>query len=362
MPEEPGRRGHGGGGRARRRDEPRDAPNRQRRAVPRREAPRGRGPNHEGRTSRLWIWFEQPRKLGQRGLAERAGDGTRERDDDATRGDERDDASARQGEAAVGQDRFPGTRERRRGREPNWSPRHRGCVAVGGGGSAARSARKFRPTSLARARARADSRRSRLRPTRSAPQQAPPSFLRRPRAGSKASTRICGDQVRGLVVTTMRPPRLRPLVRAVRTTDTPRCTVRWMSASASAARTPSGLDAPGLPSTFVPGFHDERLVRQMPFRRLGRHRVASVISLGTSAFGGVFGPVQADECVRLTHAALRAGVNVIDSGAFARDGRRSVSRLAAPRPPRALPRSNPRSLAFSQSLQRRGTGTGRASA
>lgn len=73
--------------------------------------------------------------------------------------------------------------------------------------------------------------------------------------------------------------------------------------------------APELPATFVEGFHDAAVVAQMPYRRFGRSgRLVSQLSLGASSFGNVYGTVQAEaDCHAVTLAALKAGVNLIDT-------------------------------------------------
>jgi len=73
--------------------------------------------------------------------------------------------------------------------------------------------------------------------------------------------------------------------------------------------------APELPATFVEGFHDRAVVAQMPYRRFGRSgRLVSQLSLGASSFGNVYGTVQAEaDCHAVTLAALKAGVNLIDT-------------------------------------------------
>ena len=73
--------------------------------------------------------------------------------------------------------------------------------------------------------------------------------------------------------------------------------------------------APELPATFVEGFHDAAVVARMPYRRFGRSgRLVSQLSLGASSFGNVYGTVQAEaDCHAVTLAALKAGVNLIDT-------------------------------------------------
>lgn len=45
----------------------------------------------------------------------------------------------------------------------------------------------------------------------------------------------------------------------------------------------------------------------------GGKRHWSIIGLGASAFGNVFGTVDGEECNEVVHRYLKAGVNVIDT-------------------------------------------------
>ena len=73
--------------------------------------------------------------------------------------------------------------------------------------------------------------------------------------------------------------------------------------------------------TFVPDFHDVETFHKMPFIRTlvpGRKegvsvRYWSIISLGASAFGNVFGDVELEACRNIVRRYLKAGVNVIDT-------------------------------------------------
>jgi hypothetical protein len=75
-----------------------------------------------------------------------------------------------------------------------------------------------------------------------------------------------------------------------------------------------------LPSTYVAGFHDPLVVKRMRYRRLGectdRSGVpmwVSVLGLGTSSLGNVFGVMEKSEAVRVIVEAIKAGVNFIDT-------------------------------------------------
>jgi len=85
-----------------------------------------------------------------------------------------------------------------------------------------------------------------------------------------------------------------------------------------------------MPPTFVEGFHDPNEIAKMEFRPLGKRCVdmqgnpmeVSILSLGASSFGGVYqGETNEDECLQVTHEALKAGVNLIDAAAWYGHGR-----------------------------------------
>ena len=70
-----------------------------------------------------------------------------------------------------------------------------------------------------------------------------------------------------------------------------------------------------LPSTFTPGFHDEATIRAMPYRPLGRdQRLVSLLSFGGSSLAGVFrADVTEEENVRVVVAAIKQGINIVDT-------------------------------------------------
>ena len=78
----------------------------------------------------------------------------------------------------------------------------------------------------------------------------------------------------------------------------------------------------GLPKTYVEGFHDRAAVEQMTYRPLGStgHRV-SALGFGASALGGVFHATTEEECCQVVLAALKAGVNVIDTAPWYGQGK-----------------------------------------
>lgn len=69
-----------------------------------------------------------------------------------------------------------------------------------------------------------------------------------------------------------------------------------------------------LPETFVPGFHDEAVVRRMPYAPLGSTGLnVSRISLGTAGFSYFYGDFDIEECKKTVHEAIKNGVNYIDT-------------------------------------------------
>jgi len=77
------------------------------------------------------------------------------------------------------------------------------------------------------------------------------------------------------------------------------------------------------PATFVEGFHNEAAVRKMPLRPLGRTgRRVSVLALGASALGGVYGDdTSGAEAEAVVVDSIRAGVNVVDTAPWYGHGR-----------------------------------------
>jgi aryl-alcohol dehydrogenase-like predicted oxidoreductase len=69
------------------------------------------------------------------------------------------------------------------------------------------------------------------------------------------------------------------------------------------------------PATYVEGFHDEDAVRKMEYRILGKTgRNVSVLALGASALGGVFGVDAGEaEARSIVTDTIKAGVNVVDT-------------------------------------------------
>ena len=63
-----------------------------------------------------------------------------------------------------------------------------------------------------------------------------------------------------------------------------------------------------------PGFHDLARVAKMLYRPLGSTgMVTSILSIGGSGFGNVYGSIDSKESVRVLHKALQWGINYIDT-------------------------------------------------
>ncbi|CAH1164156.1 unnamed protein product [Phaedon cochleariae] len=70
-----------------------------------------------------------------------------------------------------------------------------------------------------------------------------------------------------------------------------------------------------LPETYIPGFHDEKSVRKMSYRKLGNTDIhVSMISLGTGGFSYFYGDFDIEECKKTVHQAIINGINFIDTG------------------------------------------------
>ena len=102
-----------------------------------------------------------------------------------------------------------------------------------------------------------------------------------------------------------------------------------------------------LPETFVPGFHDPAEVRKMKYRRLdpcvnkdGFPMHVSILSFGASSLGGCFrDDTTLEEGVKVVHAALKSGINLIDVGPTPPDSPSTLQLAGAPPDARApLPR------------------------
>ena len=70
-----------------------------------------------------------------------------------------------------------------------------------------------------------------------------------------------------------------------------------------------------LPATFTPVFHEEDVIRKMPYNKFGRsQRLISKLSLGSSSFGNSYGTMSNEaDCVAVTVNAVKQGINLIDT-------------------------------------------------
>ena len=66
-----------------------------------------------------------------------------------------------------------------------------------------------------------------------------------------------------------------------------------------------------LPSTFIPGYHNEEAVKRMQYSKLGKVSV-SRLALGGSAFGDVFGRKSLEDYADVVETAIKNGINYID--------------------------------------------------
>ena len=69
-----------------------------------------------------------------------------------------------------------------------------------------------------------------------------------------------------------------------------------------------------LPPTYVEGWHDPSVVAKMPYRPLGAEgRLVSLLTFGASSLAGAFRSTTEEENERVVVAAVKAGINVIDT-------------------------------------------------
>lgn len=70
-----------------------------------------------------------------------------------------------------------------------------------------------------------------------------------------------------------------------------------------------------LPETFVAEFHDEDVVKLMPYSPLGNTGLnVSKISLGAGGFSYFYGDYDIEECKKTVYDAIKSGINFIDTG------------------------------------------------
>ncbi|XP_060517091.1 uncharacterized protein LOC132696342 isoform X2 [Cylas formicarius] len=69
-----------------------------------------------------------------------------------------------------------------------------------------------------------------------------------------------------------------------------------------------------LPQTFVPGFHDKNVVKNMSYNILGCTGLkVSKLSLGTGGFSYFYGDYSVDQCKQTIYEAIKSGINLIDT-------------------------------------------------
>lgn len=75
-----------------------------------------------------------------------------------------------------------------------------------------------------------------------------------------------------------------------------------------------------MPETYVEGFHSEDVISKMKYRRLtpcvtkaGEPMHVSILSFGASSLGGCFRETDDQEGINVVHAALKGGMNLIDT-------------------------------------------------
>ena len=107
------------------------------------------------------------------------------------------------------------------------------------------------------------------------------------------------------------------------------------------------MAAPARPETFTEGFHDEATLTNMRYRPLNGKQV-SILSFGASSLGGVFHTTDDKESVKVVDAAIRGGINLIDSAPWYGHGRSETvlgAYFRSVRPPRPAPPRPPASPA-----------------
>jgi aryl-alcohol dehydrogenase-like predicted oxidoreductase len=90
-----------------------------------------------------------------------------------------------------------------------------------------------------------------------------------------------------------------------------------------------------LPATFVPGFHDEEVVRKIPYQKLGQtDMIVSRLSFGCSSVSQciaftadgqvVPGDPQLTSVIKLIHSAAKSGINYFDTSPFYGAGKSEI--------------------------------------
>ncbi|XP_050316145.1 uncharacterized protein LOC126750547 [Anthonomus grandis grandis] len=72
-----------------------------------------------------------------------------------------------------------------------------------------------------------------------------------------------------------------------------------------------------LPETFVPGFHDEEVVKKMVYNDFGNTGLkVSKLSIGTGVFCYAYNDVDLEQCKETLIKALKSGINYIDTAPY----------------------------------------------
>ncbi|XP_066911247.1 uncharacterized protein [Clytia hemisphaerica] len=90
------------------------------------------------------------------------------------------------------------------------------------------------------------------------------------------------------------------------------------------------------PSTFISGYRDESMCTKMKYNDLGKTGMkVSKLGLGCSAFGGVYGTVDEQECYDIIEYCLKNGINYIDTAPWYGNSEQVIGRgLTAKKIPR----------------------------
>ena len=76
---------------------------------------------------------------------------------------------------------------------------------------------------------------------------------------------------------------------------------------------------------FIPGFHDPECFGKVKYRRIdGTDMVASTLSIGGSGFGNVYGDMNEQRGTEALHAALKKGMNYIDTAPWYGQGKSEI--------------------------------------
>jgi len=77
-----------------------------------------------------------------------------------------------------------------------------------------------------------------------------------------------------------------------------------------------------LPGTFVAGFHDQKDLQKLTYRKLGStDMMVSSLSFGASSLGGVFKTTDDNESLEIVEMVVKSGINYIDTAPWYGQGR-----------------------------------------